>query len=278
MAEEDFSVQAREDLGTLLNLSRRLIEMQAGLPIEEQDVCLADAQVLAIKMVQHFFSMREACREVVLQDGGKAVGQYIDHASAKILARAGFETFLVFSHVFRCPPQVGLFRHMTWHLAGLSDRKGFLASTAKDKRKLQAEKEMIEDLKQSISNHPQFRCFNPCQQKKLLAGDWRAGIERGWKGLAEKAGFNRSYIDQAYSYFCSYAHSSYLSVLQLRQATSLEHQRMLSGMSFDVANSVLGHFAFAYSEVFPAARHELERDSRSKRCAEAWCFRSSPSR
>jgi hypothetical protein len=264
----------RKDFDVLLDLAQRLIRIQAEVPLSSQDPCLNDAQVLGIKMFRHLIAMRGVAQEVVVTKDDEIVAHHIDHSSTKVLARAAYETFLVFSFIFRCQPQVGLFRHNAWRLGGLSDRQEFEVKSEEGRRKLQVERAQIEELQKSIVAHREYESYSEKGKKKLLDGDWRIG--KSWNDLAEIAGFERNFSRQVYSYFCGYSHSSYLSVLQISQARTFEEQQMLSHTSFDIANSILGHFAKAYCEIFPSTEPELYSNPVALECARRWQMRSSP--
>lgn len=263
----------RDDFNILLNLFSRLVESKAGGRIPAGDAWKNDIQVLALKLYRHLVSMKMVCEGTTIEQNGKAVYAFIDHISAKVLARAALETYLVFAHIFKgTSPKTGLFRHRTWNLAGLLDRQGFIPMEPDSIEKLQQEKQKIETLKQLITQDHLFTTYTEKEQKKILKGDWRAC--QSWKQLAVAAGFNEHYISQTYSFFCSYSHSSYLSTLQIQQARTIQDQEMLLGTSIDVANSVLAHFIASYGNIFPEVHTALEQDAEGKKCAELWHYRS----
>lgn len=262
-----------DDFKILLDLFMRLVDSKAGNPIPAGHKWQNDAQILSLKLFRHLVSMKVILEGVTISKDEKPHSYFIDHSSAKVLARASLETYLVFSYIYSGTPQTtAIFRHRTWNLAGLLDRQRFHPLSDEAKQKLQEEKQRIELLKNQIAGDPEFACHEKKEQKKLLEGDWRAG--KSWNRLAESAGFNRNYISQVYSFFCSYSHSSYLSVLQVGQAETIEEQSMLASTSIDVSNSVLGHFILSYCQLFPDVNEVLAKDVQGKTCAELWHYRS----
>jgi hypothetical protein len=267
------TIKYKDDFNIVLNLFSRLVESKAGGRIPTGDAWKNDIQVLALKLIRHLVSMKMVCEGVTIEQDVGVQYDFIDHSSAKVLARASLETFLVFAHIFReTSPPTALFRHRTWHLAGLLDRQGFIPLTQEAHDKLHKERQQIEVLRQLIAEDPLFNKFTENERKKVLKGEWRAG--KSWKQLAVAAGLNDSYISQTYSFFCSYSHSSYLSALQVRDARTIAEQEMLSETSIDVANSVLAHFIFTYCNIFPETRAVLDIDAMGRDCAELWHMRS----
>lgn len=259
------------DYDCLLGLFIRLVEAQAGKTIAYKQSWLNDAQVLAVKLFRHLVSMRMVASDTRLDfDSGKSL-DFIDHASVKVLGRAALETYLVFYYIYGDNDQsVREFRHMTWHLGGLSDRQKFSVSSEEGRSVQASEKLTIEQLRSSIAKSPHFQAYSDKQRKKLLLGDWRVNIS--WVELGTRAGFHQKYFSNVYSYLCGYSHSSYMSALQVSQAQSKADQEMLAGAILSVGLVIMAHFAFAYSRLFPAAQAALTADTHAQKTAEMWRF------
>ena len=265
-------MEYKDDFKTLLDLFLRLVESNAGNVIPSGETWQNDAQILSLKFFCHLVSMKLITEGTEILRGD-IVYPFIDYSSAKVLSRACLETFLVFAHIYLVSSRsTAIFRHRSWNLGGLLDRQKFQPLTKEAYEKLQEEKQKIEILRFQIVEDPEFALYEKKQQKRLLEGHWRA--DTSWNQLAVAAGFNKSYISQIYHFFCSYSHSSYLSILQLGQAKTIEDQEMLVATSIDVANSVLGHFILSYCKVFPDANSVLAMDIEGKACAESWHGRS----
>ena len=136
--------------------------------------------------------------------------------------------------------------------------------------KLQSEAREIETLRSLIVSDPIYLRLNNDRQKDSRSGKWRFG--NSWVQLAEIAGSETTYFKSLYTYLSSYAHSSYLIVVQISQADTQNTQRMLSEMSLTVGLTLLSNFIFAYSRIFPAAKAVVDSDVDGKKVAEKWYF------
>ncbi|MDB0544125.1 transposase [Ralstonia solanacearum] len=63
-------------------------------------------------------------------------------------------------------------------------------------------------------------------RKKVLKSEWRAG--QPWVYIGVAAGFHPVYIRQIYSFLCGYAHSSWLSIVQVSDAQALIAQEAMA--------------------------------------------------
>ncbi len=257
------------DFSTLLDLFIRLVDSQTGRKIEPGDAWLNDAQVLAKKLFQHLVSMQTLAACATVERDGVPTVFFVDHASVKVVARAAFETYLVFYYIYgNSDHSLREFRHRTWHLGGLADRQQFHSSTPHTRAVQAREKKQLEKLKSEIETSPHFRSYTNRQRKKLLEGEWRIGS--GWAKLSRDAGFHDKYFKNIYGYLCGYSHSSYLSALQVGQAQSINDQEMLTQSILGIGVVLMAHFAFSYSKAFSTANAVLSANPSAKRVAEKW--------
>lgn len=259
------------DYSVLLGLFIRLVQSQSGRTIAPGEAWLNDAQTLAVKLFQHLFTVQRLATPVVLDGDAIPPIRIVDHASAKVLSRAAFETYLVFFYLYGGPDRaLAEFRHKTWCLGGLADRQKFHALTEHSREIKANEQRQIEQLRSEIQASAYIHAYGDKQRKKLLEGDWRIG--KSWADLGKSAGFHQKYFAQVYGYLCGYSHSSYLSALQVGQARSIDDQRMLIQGSLGVGVVLMAHFAFSYSRVFSGANAVLSTDPVAKGVAEKWQF------
>ncbi len=180
----------------------------------------------------------------------------------------------MFFHLFGDPDRTCCkFRHSAWVLAGLIDRQGLPAREPAHIEQLAVELQQIADLKTAIEGSAFFSRFTPKQRIRLLAGDWR--IERGWQEIAIAAGFHTKYFSSTYTFLCGYSHSSYLSVLQVGQARSIDLQSSLAQMCHGIGLVLMSHFVFACAEIFNDARVVLLASSGAEGVARKWRLTSS---
>ena len=258
---------------TLLDLFIRLVESQNGKKTEPGEEWLNDAQVLAAKLFRHLVSMR------MLADGGTVERDgcpnvfFVDHASVKVIARAALETYLVFFYIYGGSDRsLSKFRHQTWHLGGLADRQKFHASTEEGREVLAREKRGIRALRAKIERSAKIRAYTEKQRHRLLQGEWRIRIR--WVDIGISAGFHEKFFTNVYGYLCGYAHSSYLSALQVRDAESVEDQKMLTLAFLGLGTVLMANFASSYPNVFDTAKAILSADPHAKHIADKWCFGS----
>lgn len=262
-----------DDYATLLVLFIRLVNSQDEVKIEPGEEWLNDVHVLAKKLFYHLVSMKALAAAATVERDGVPTARFVDHASVKVLARAAFETYLVFFYLCGDSDRsLCEFRHKTWKLGGLADRQRFHVPTSRAREVLVREKKRIDELKSEVDASPHVDSYKKKQRKRLLDGKWQIGIT--WADLGSDAGFHDKYFKNVYGYLCGYAHSSYLSALQVGQAREIEDQEMLTKSILGIGKVLMGHFAFSYSDVFIAGGAVLSADPSAKSVAEEWRYGS----
>jgi hypothetical protein len=254
----------------LLNLVVQLTNSQAGKAIPVGRLWMNDVQVLALKFYYHLASLHVLVQpvEMAMPQG---TASHIDHGSVLVLARAALETFLTFAHVFGCSEyDLREFRHMTWRCAGLLDRQKLPASARRpeNKQKLVDEKASIETLRVNMQAHGRWMQHSEKERGAFLKGDWRAG--RGWAAIGVAAGFHPVQIRELYSYLCGYSHTSWLSILQIRDARELSQQAAMTAMSVSTACVLMSFFALHYVALFPDAEHVLAAHPEAAALVQKW--------
>jgi hypothetical protein len=137
--------------------------------------------------------------------------------------------------------------------------------------KLTDERRQIDTLISELKMSPHLASYSDKQRKSLLDGHWRTG--KSWLDLGKGAGFHQRYFSDIYSHLCGYSHSSYISALQVRDASlTIQDQKMLSEMCLGVGVVLMAHFAFTYAEAFSGAATVLSSDPFARQLAESWRF------
>lgn len=252
----------------LASLLVEVIESQQGEKLK-RDQHLYYAESLAVKMFRHLASMRQ------LADGltvtfPRTKFSHVDHSSVMLLARASVETYLTFFYVFIDPATENQqkFRFKAWMLAGLMDRQKIHTNTKEGNEVKKSEARMIKALKNDLPNFDSFIKLDEKERKMILNGNWR--MRNSWGNLATVAGFNDTYFKNIYGYMCGYAHSSYISVLQVSQAKSIDEQIKLSNIMLSVGVVLMSHFIFSYASLFKNAEIALDNNPEIKKLAETW--------
>lgn len=262
----------QEDFGTLTELFARMIEAQRSQVLSSADAWMNDAQILAVKLFKQACSVRLILDPTQLDfhDGSQIV--FVDHSSATILARACLETFIVFHWIFQSrDPALRRFRHGVWRLGGLRDRLKLHPSTDQARDALKVTQLQAADQIAEIESSPFLASYSPDQIKRLMKGDWRVGWS--WTDEAVRAGFSKKYFQNVYSHSCGYAHTSYISSMQMGQAQSIEDQRMLGSVALQTCVHVMARAIAFYAELFPQGRTSLEMaPEQARNVAYFWGF------
>jgi hypothetical protein len=258
------------DYSLLLDLIADLIQSQAGKAIPSGEAWKNDAQVLGVKLHHHLLSMRVLASGSMLKTSYGST-PFTDHASIKVLVRAALETYLVFAHLASAPtPGEGHLRYLAWVIGGLMDRQRVHVITEEGIRVKASEGKQIETLRLELQGLQAFQRLDQKLQSKILKGEWRAG--KSWADLGVEAGFHQIYFRNTYGYLCGYSHSSYISVVQVRDARLLEDQDMLTGIMMTVGMRIMALFVASYSRLFSSVSEILDRNKSALAMADKWHF------
>ena len=228
-------------------------EALRGKPFSAEMSWQADTQPIAMKLFFHLGSLYALQDGTVLPVMAGVPINYTDFPSIATLARAAFETFLAFHFIFVQPltNEEKHFRYIVWNLGGLKDRQRFMVTTQEGIDLLQQEKLQIEKLEGIIRSSLIFPHLPDARQKDAIKGKWRFGNK--WEDLAELTGTHKGYFVSLYAYLSSFAHTGYLSILQLSQAEDKTIQQRLAGIYTNIGLTIMSHFLVAYCSLFPEA-------------------------
>ncbi|WP_367395160.1 DUF5677 domain-containing protein [Cupriavidus sp. Agwp_2] len=257
------------DFERLLTLMMQLVQSQAGQQIPTSQFWMNDAQVLARKFCNHLASLRLIAQPIEIDIAGYGFDRHIDHSSVMILARAALETYLTFAYIYGSKDaHVRQFRHLIWRRAGLLDRQEYPARESEHQQKLADEKATIDQLQIEIEAHGVWQQYSDSVRKRVLKGEWRAG--QSWVEVGVAAGFHPVYIRNVYSFLCGYAHSSWLSILQIRDAKALNIQEAMAARFVSAALVFMSFFAQSYVGLFPQAAAVLTNSPEAANLAKKW--------
>ena len=263
--------QQEADYAVLQSLMVKLVQSRAGLPISLGQAWLNDAQTLARKMFEHLASLRALTNVHRVEIDESHSFEFIDHSSVKVVARAAFETYLVFSFIFSGSDRsLSEFRHKIWRYGGLADRQKSRAASAQALNIQAAEKMEMDRLKPEIEASPYLGSYSRDSAKKILKGEWRGSDS--WAALSKYAGFHENYFRDIYGYLCGYSHASYISAMQVGQAQSLDDQQKLASACIGIGVVLMAHFARSYTELFEDTKRVLDADRQAKTAVERWGF------
>jgi len=258
-------MDAKNDCLKLLDLLGRVLEANKGTATDRE----WHAEGLANKFFDHAFFV------LYLSEGSNTLDfpsrpiKISGLASIDVLTRATFEAFLTFHYVFYIPKteEDGNYRYWAYILAGLKDRQNFPAVTDKQKKVFVNEKEAIEELSDKLRSNAKFQDLNDKQRKKVLKGDWRLKF---WREIAEDADLSKILASDMYSHLCGFAHSSSLSVLQIKQAYKKHDEKSLIEPSIIVVNILAANMIREYCELFTQSKNVLNEDQEGMNLVDLW--------
>lgn len=261
------------DFDLLIDLMADMIDAQAVEPRRTGDDWIADAQTLAVKLFKQLCSARSLLAPIVFQKHNGATFQFIDHSSLVILVRACIETYIAMHWIFGSEDiEFRKFRHRVWKLGGLMDRLKLHHTTDEARRKIEETRLQAEELITEIKASTYFDLYFPKQAKRILKGDWR--VDWSWTDEAVRAGFHKKYFETIYGHFCGYAHSSYISSMQISQARDINDQYMLAQASMQAGVHIMAHFIYFYSKTLIAPNVIFNAADEAKRVATIWHFKA----
>lgn len=173
----------------------------------------------------------------------------VDHASAKVLLRAAFESYLTMSHIFFNDSKLTDYRILLYQYSGLKERIEKLPREDLDPtilEKISKEEETFKQLKDSIFKQGAELNINKKYIKKALSEGWRAG--NGWITIGERSSLPKKYVETVYPYLCGYSHSGYELYMQLicDEMLSLEELECKQSSLYFWATFLLAYFCQSY--------------------------------
>lgn len=255
------------DYRELLRALVLVAEESKGTP--GADGRLVEAEGLCLKCFFHSASVLYLSRSTTLTEMQVS---FFDSASINVLARAAFETFLIFHYVFVRPKTDDEkdFRYMSWVLSDLLQRQTYPVEFPESQQRLESEKECIDLLIAKIHANKSFLALTPKQQQQLLKKKlWRF---HSWTDIALSAGISHKHAESFYHHLCSYAHAGNLSVLQLTQARTAEAQRGLHSGTLGLLKITMANMVKAYCEVFPKSEAVLEDNPTFQETVRRWLY------
>ena len=254
-----------EDCPKLLDLLGRVLDANKGTATDREWY----TEGLANKFFDHaFFVLYLAESPNTLGFTSRTV-KLSGIASVDVLTRAAFEAFLTFHYVFFTPKteEDKNYRYWAYRLAGLMERQDIPGYTDEHKQKLLDEKKAIEDFRNKLNSNPIFERLPQEQKNKVSKGKWRL---KYWREIAEDASLSKILASDMYSHLCGYAHSSSLSVLQIKQAYKKHEEELLIEPSIIVVSIVAANMIFEYCELFKWSKDVLNQDQEGMKLVDLW--------
>jgi hypothetical protein len=188
---------------------------------------------------------------------------FLDQTSVFVLARAGWEAFLLFNWIFVAPQDDDaerVIRYRRWSIESPRARQAFEIVLEGQREQLMEEKKEIERALEEIKENPAFLRRSHKEQEEFLKdhGRWRSGFQK----IAEEASISKIFARDHYSYLCDHAHSGWFSLESTKRPLSSEDEKLLCqsvavSLAVAVANTISG-----LQYLFPGIKDLEEEDSR----------------
>lgn len=202
----------------LIQLNNELIESLANAKIQVPE-WKSYLSSLINKIIITSFSTVELTKGKDINDSKNEYSAHIiDYSSIFILTRAIIENYLTLNYIYfnSLPEDEKHFRFLLWEVSGLVSRQQYEPKNKQFKAQRVKEKRIIDDIKRDIKLLPEFKRLRQAHIKKLE----QYGLPRieSWHKLLEVSDLNNIFAS-SYSLFSSYAHSEFISILQLKKTS-----------------------------------------------------------
>jgi len=221
-----------------------------GAPWQRHETA-RDAACLLIKLYGHVSSAFHLARGIRPPTASEP---QFDFASVFVLARATFETFLRFFHVFVHPSsQVDKdCRYYGWVLSSLRRRQRYRATLPESREILDRESQRIADCEKRLEANQCYQQLDSRKREKLK----RNGQLYGWTKIAQDAGLDDWYAKHLYDFLCGHAHAGAASISQLCQAGPEKAKEMIN-VGLEVCLACMALAIDAFTKLYPKSRVAL---------------------
>lgn len=179
-----------------------------------------------------------------------------DYQSIYVLTRALIENYVTLCYIYNndLSEEEKLFRFKLWEVSGLISRQNFSGENEGYQKKKEEEKVTIDKIMEEIKGMEEYARLDKINLNKLTT----YGLPRleSWQQLIRKSNLKKEIIGNCYSLFSNYAHSEYLSIIQVGQSSMNSKNRnnigniQLSLTVVRIINSMTIHY---YATHFKAA-------------------------
>lgn len=262
------SLSTTEQYLQLLDLTYEVAQALKGKP--SPDSRLPDCQQLATKLYFHaatVYWLREAGTKVPAPYSLNGSSFY-DFPSVAVLTRAIFETYLTMFEVFFEPTTDDEFEfnHALWQLSGFVIRENFVPTDPTLQHRIANAQKEVQEMRNRLQRTQKYKSLKPGEQRKVLKGE----AIRGWKNIAQAAGFGEKTIQRMYAYYSGYVHADGLSGAQIVAAQTAQEQIGHIDIHMRTIMLVLSKMIIDYAKKFPEARAICDKQHDAYYRAEIW--------
>jgi hypothetical protein len=221
-----------ESINTINQITKAYTEIIQAIYDNLPELKLKDGEVfietLSIKILTATKSIIELSKGFSLETETKASQiQFLDFSSINILTRAIIESFLTLEYLFYndLTDEEKHFRFLIWRISGYKSRQDFFDKRDRElirseiQEKLDSELNEINDLLKQVKESSFFKDLNKQHLWKLD----QYGIPRleSWNTLLNNSMLENNIFLIPYKLYSNYAHSEFISLIQLNGADVL---------------------------------------------------------
>lgn len=227
--EEYFKIDSIDDTVTDINsISEALAHIIQSIYDEKPKLGEGEVftETLSIKILLATKSIIQICDGVCLTTPNKvATIKWLDISSVNILVRSIIEAFLTLEYLFYNDLQESerTFRFYIWRISGYKSRRSFFEKRENIEKyiqqKLDSELAEINDLLQKIESSIHYKDLDKQHLWKLD----KYGLPRlnSWLELLSSSILNTDHFSISYKLYSNYAHSEFISLIQMNGETEL---------------------------------------------------------
>ena len=222
LGEQKDLAAIRKELDNVIFILSKLVDLihdkQIRFPI-----WMKHSEVLFVKFALHTSSLNQLGLPVPfsLREDHTTVNAF-DRSSLYVVARAQLEAFLTFYYLILSPEtnEQGEFSDMIYELSGLCNRHHMPATLNSSLEQKRKDAERIAELRQKIENHTYFTTIDGQLKQKIRGRKPPARLFNGWEDLIKESHLKDNIFVPRWKYYSGYAHSEYISSLQLPSSFS----------------------------------------------------------
>lgn len=257
------------DLTKLMKLFDILINSNKSGETAPQSLWKNDARVLSVKFFRHIVTAQNISEGIGYEFVAGQPHYHIDHSSVNIIVRSAIESYLAFNYIFLNEDEsLSIYRHKLWEFAGLTDRSKILAISPDSKAIQYKEALRIKKLHDEIERDAYYINSSREERKSIMKGNWKP--KGGWHAINNKTNIHHRYFSDLYNHFSGHAHASYISILQVRDARSIDDQAMLANYARLMLCMVISHFVYSYVSFFPSTKVVMDSNPDLTEVAYIW--------
>ncbi len=184
-----------------------------------------------------------------------------DVSSIKLLLRAITENYLTSHYLYfdNVDNEEKEFRFLVYKYCGLHQRANVKPPSTISEEHISQEREKLNLLRAKIEMSEHFLKLEKGTKKGILEGK-KPRLDLNWVKLSKKSNLNEYIFTMLYSHNSSYAHSEFLSILQLKTGyNSSENGETRDHHLMELANYFICKTIIELSELFPNTKACLDK-------------------